>query len=304
MQVLVTGGCGFVGSFVAARFARDGHAVLAVDRRPRALDRRHRAPEVEVATGDVTDRRRTRELVEGHRAEVVVHTAALIGQQRGADDPAEMFAVNVEGTLAVLEAARAIGARVVALSTATLYGIRPDLRPLSEEERPEPVGLYDTTKLMAETLALTYHKVYGLDVVTLRPGYVYGPDNSTGGYFLERAFAGESIDQPIGGDLPLDPTYVRDLVEGIYLAATVRPLRHRLFNITGGVLRHRREVAAIARELVPGARIKLGPGVAEGAHLRGPSDLTRAREELGYEPRFTLEEGMRDWLAWLEAGKR
>ncbi len=114
---------------------------------------------------------------------------------------------------------------------------------------------------------------------------------------VDRAFAGEAVDEPIGADLPQDVTYVRDLAEGIYLAMTVRPIEHRVFNITGGVLRRRREVAEVVRRLVPGARITLGPGIPPTAHLRGPSDLTLARRELGYEPRFTLESGLEDWLA-------
>jgi nucleoside-diphosphate-sugar epimerase len=176
-----------------------------------------------------------------------------------------------------------------------------DLRPLDEDARPEPVGIYDTTKLMAETMVRTYHKVYGLDTVAVRPGYVYGPGNSTGGYYLDRVFAGDSVDEPTGADLPMDATYVRDLADGIYRAATVRPIAHRVFNVTGGVLRRRAEVAAIARRLVPGARIRVGPGIPPTAHLRGPSVLARAEAELGYRPRYTLESGMADWLEWLKA---
>lgn len=140
-----------------------------------------------------------------------------------------------------------------------------------------------------------------LDTVAVRPGYVYGPGASTGGYFLDRLWAGQAVEQAVGGDLPMDVTYVRDLADGIYRTPTVRPLAHRLFNVTGGVLRTRREVAEIAAALVPGARVKLGPGVAPNAHLRGPSRLDRARAELGYEPRFTLEQGMADWLSWLRS---
>jgi nucleoside-diphosphate-sugar epimerase len=302
MRVLITGGCGFVGAFAALELTSDGHQVVCYDRRAVRNDVLERAgPEVALVEGNVLDRDQLDAVVREHGVEAIVHTAAVIGQADGADRPDWMIEINVGGTVNVLEVARAHGLRVVYISTATLYGQHPDLHVLCEDARPEPVGLYDTTKLMAETLAISYHKIYGLDVVALRPGYVYGHHNSTGGYFLDRAFRGEKIEQPVGADLPIDVTYVRDLAQGIRLALTVRPIRSRIFNITGGVMRRRGEVAELARRLVPGAEISLGPGIPPTAHLRGPSDLTRARSELGYEPRYTLEQGMEDWLGWLRA---
>jgi nucleoside-diphosphate-sugar epimerase len=190
---------------------------------------------------------------------------------------------------------------MVLVATASPYGMRPDLQPIDEDVRPDPFGMYDTTKLMAETLAISYHKVYGLDIVSVRPGYVYGPNTWSEGYYLDRVLAGEAIERETGADLPMDVTYVKDLALGIYLALTVRPVRSRIFNITSGALRRRGEVAEIVRRLVPGARISVGPGVPQGTKMRGPSDLTRARTELGYEPRFTLEAGLADWLAHTRA---
>lgn len=306
MQILVTGAGGFVGSFIAARFVQAGHTVIGLDRRPRPLDPRHGAGSIPMIEADLLDHERLRAIVAEVAPTTIVHAAAVISQSDGAADPRRTFQINVDGTLAVLEAARAQAAgsaqsiRLVYLSTATLYGRHPDLQPLDETARPEPVGIYDTSKLMAETMVLTYHKVYGLDSVAVRPGFVYGPETSTGGYYLDRAYRGEVIDEPVGGDLPMDVTYVRDLAEGIYLAATVRPLAHRLFNITGGVLRRRSEVAEIVQRLVPGATLRVGPGIRPEAHLRGPSRLDRAAAELGYRPAYTLEQGLSDWLDWLK----
>jgi UDP-glucose 4-epimerase len=301
VRVLITGGAGFVGSFTALELLEHGHNVVAYDLRAEPNDVLAEAGDrVAVIAGDIRDRAHLERVVREHHIEAIAHTAAVIGQTSGASDPDWMFNINVIGTLNVLEAARAIGARVVYVSTATLYGQHPDLHPLTEDARPDPVGMYDTTKLMAETLVVSYHTIYGLDTVALRPGYVYGHHNSTGGYFLEGVYAGEPVDQEYGADLPMDVTYVKDLALGIRLALTVRPLEHRIFNLTGGVSRKRSEVAELVRQLVPGAQITLGPGIPSTAHLRGPSVLTRARAELGYEPRYTLEAGMADWFQYLQ----
>src|SRR4051794_9670332 len=276
MRVLITGGCGFVGSFTALEFASEGHDVVCYDLRAVESDvleaaRRH-GRKVTVVEGNILDRDRLAATVREHDVEGIAHTAGVIGQERGADDPDWMVEMNVGGTMGVLEVARANNLRVVSISTATLYGQHADLHTLSEDARPEPVGMYDTTKLMAETLAITYHKVYGLDVVAIRPGYVYGHHNSTGGYFLDRAVGGDVIQQENGADLPIDVTYVRDLARGILLAMTVRPITSRIFNITGGVLRKRSDVIEITKRLVPGAKIDVGPGFSPTSHLRGPSD--------------------------------
>jgi nucleoside-diphosphate-sugar epimerase len=301
MRVLITGGTGFVGSFTAAEFARHGHQVVCFDRQLRQpIGLSVEQSGIVLVEGDILDRDSLLRTMRQHQVDAVVHAAAIIGQGDGAANPDRMYEINVGGTVAVLEAVRASNARMVYVSTATLYGQHPDLHPLTEEARPDPVGIYDTTKLMAETLAITYHKVYSLDIVAVRPGYVYGPGNSTGGYFLDRVVAGEGIEHGPGADLPMDVTYVKDLAAGIRLAMTTRPITHRIFNITGGELRRRSEVARIACQLVPGARIELDPGIPPTAHLRGPSDLTRARAELGYAPQFPLEQGMADWLTYLQ----
>jgi nucleoside-diphosphate-sugar epimerase len=124
MRVLVTGAGGFVGSFVAARLVRAGHTVSGLDRRARPLDPRHGVGGITIVEADILDGERVRAVADEVGAEAIVHAAAVISQADGALDPVRTYRINVEGTMAVLEAARARGARLVYVSTSTRTSTR------------------------------------------------------------------------------------------------------------------------------------------------------------------------------------
>lgn len=300
--VLITGGAGFVATHLARRFHEAGIPVWLADLREPSPDLAPLLPpRTRFTRCDVLSPDQLTAALDSSRAGGIVHTAAVVGPGPARADPTRATAVNVLGTQHVLEAARQCGLRVTYLSTATLYGTRPDLQPLCEDDPPDPVSLYDATKLMGETLTLSYARTFGLDVAIVRTGFVYGPGSGIGEYFLPRVLRGESISEPAGYDHPCDFTYVSDLASGLFLAHTTRPLTHRLFNVTGGLLRTRADLARAVRTVVPGASISLGPGLDPDRHLRGACDLTRARTELGYAPRMSLEAGIALWAETLRA---
>jgi nucleoside-diphosphate-sugar epimerase len=301
--VLITGGAGFVAAHLARRFAGAGVRVRLADvRDPGPAVAPFFPPGVERVRADVLDAARLGAAADVPGLEGIVHTAAVVGPGPALADPARATSVNVLGTQRVLDLARERGLRLTYLSTATLYGTRPDLRPLAEDDPPDPVSHYDATKLMGEVLVRSYVRSFGLDATVVRTGFVYGPGSGIGEYFLPRVLRGEAVTEPTGGDHPCDFTYVADLAEGLFLAHARRPLEHRLFNVTGGVLRTRGDLAAAVRAAVPGAAISLGPGVDPQRHLRGACDLTRARTALGYAPAYTLEAGIAAWAAALRGG--
>ena len=283
MKILITGGCGFVGRQVARIGVERGHSVLRGDVAGGA--------DVEL---DVTDAKQVDECATGQ--DVVVHCAAVVGPGPAKADPRLAVRVNVTGTANVVEAARQHGVRVVYLSTATLYGNRPDLRPLRESDAPEPVSHYDATKYAAEVVCQSYRKDFGVEVVCVRTGFVYGPGYSTGEYFVEAAMRGEAVSQENGADSPCDFTYVKDLARGLVLAAERGGLPEPIYNVTGGVLRTRGEFAEAVREAIPEADIQIGSGRNPTMHLRGPCALELAKRDLGFEPDFTVERGVRDWV--------
>ncbi|MBT6146552.1 MAG: NAD(P)-dependent oxidoreductase, partial [Gemmatimonadetes bacterium] len=291
--VLITGAAGFVGRYTAHCFQRQGWKVWGYDLRPPAAP----SPGMEFIQGDILDPVQLQRAVVASGATGIIHQAGIIGEPLCRADQARAVAVNVQGTSAVLEIARAHDLRFTFISTATLYGRDPTLRPLAEEDPADPVGIYDATKHMAETLCLTYGKAWGVDVTAVRTSFVYGEGHQVGTYYLDDAREGRSIQEAAGADHPCEYTYVKDVARGIFLAHTVRPLRHRLFNITSGVQHPRKDLIALVRAAIPDARIDVGPGISESANLRGPCQIHRARIELGYEPAYSLETGFADWLA-------
>lgn len=289
--VLVTGGSGMVAQHVAEAAIARGHQVCLADMA--WPEERMWIDGVERVSFDIRDKAACID----HAADVVaiVHCAAVVGPARSRVDPLFTLDVNVTGTANLLEAAFATGARLVNVSTATLYGNRPDLAPLHETDPTDPLSVYDGTKLMAEAWCAAHRRTYGSDVASFRTGFVYGRGNQIGEYFLPRVLAGDVVTENAGGDHPCDFTYVVDLAEGLVAAALAPHLDNTVYNITGGRLRLRRDLADAVKALVPQAHISQVPGIDPGRHLRGASVLDRAREDFGWAPRFTLESGLADW---------
>jgi nucleoside-diphosphate-sugar epimerase len=298
-RVLITGAAGFVGSHTARYFVQQGWQVIGYDL---AKSGGILNNDVTCIFGDILDQKALESAVTQYDVSGIVHLAATVREPGCLDNPGPAVQVNVVGTTHVLELARKHNLRVTYLSTATLYGRDPDLHPLSEDSPVSPVGIYDTTKYMAEALCMTYHKVFGTDVTAVRTGFVYGPGQGIDRYFVEHVSQGIALSEHEGADHPCDYTYVKDLAKGLFLAHSVRPIQHRLFNITGGHLYRRQDLVKIVKDAFPDAQIHLGKGINEKLNLRGVCLIDRARQELGYEP-LSLEAGVADWVRELQVAQ-
>lgn len=288
---LVTGGSGMVAQHVAEHAIALGHDVRLADL---SWPEERLWVEGPARLGfDIRDAAACRRHAAG--ATAIIHCAAVVGPARSRVDPRLTLEVNVTGTANLLEAAHAAGARLINVSTATLYGNRPDLLPLHETDPADPLTIYDGTKLMGETWCAAHRRTYGSDSASFRTGFVYGRGNQIGEYFLPRVLAGEAVDESAGRDHPCDFTYVVDLAEALVAAALAPALPNPVYNVTGGVLRTRGEFAQAVRDLLPGAEITQGAGIDPARHLRGPSVLERAKADFGWSPRFSLAQGLADW---------
>lgn len=295
--LLVTGGSGMVAQHVAEAAIAAGRDVLLAD--SAWPENRTWVRGAERATFDIRDKSACRDNARGVAA--IIHCAAVVGPARARADPLLTLDVNVAGTANLLQAAFEVDARLINVSTATLYGHRPDLSPLRESDPADPLTIYDGTKLMTETWCASHRRTYHSDVASFRTGFVYGRGNQIGEYLLPKVLDGQAVSEPAGRDHPCDFTYVVDLAEALLAAALAPELANDVYNVTGGVLRTRGELAAAVRALAPSAKIVQGAGIDPARHLRGPAVLERARQDFGWRPRFTLESGLADWLTRIEA---
>jgi len=323
MKVLVTGATGFVGSHVAERLVADGHSVRTIVRATSDTSFVDKLG-IEKIVGDLTVKDCVKRAVEG--VEAVVHCAAKVGDW----GPVEQYrAVNVDAFRTLLEAAAEVGLRrFVYISTLGVYEAR-DHRGTDESEEPpaEHMDGYTQTKVEAERLALQFHRERGLPIVILRPGFVYGPrDRTVLPRLLESIHVGRF--RYFGsGEQAMNCIYVGNLVEAVMLALEKDEAVGEVFNLTDDEPVSKRRFVGTAAKLagypeptrsIPLWLARLLAAVMETiAKLKGSDkaplvnkarvkflglnldfSCRKARERLGYRPKWSFEEGMRATIDW------
>lgn len=304
MRALVTGGFGFIGWHISRELSSRGDEVAALSRNPPS----DISDGIKAIKGDVSHLSSVISALKESGAEFIVHSAALLTAE-SQRNPVLSFDVNVKGALNVLEAARLMDLRrVIFISSTAVYGITREGEPVGEDYPKNPVTLYGAQKLFAEHLGENYRNNYGLSFVALRLPIVYGPGQSRRGFsafkeIVEKPLLGEKAVVEVGGDQKYDAVYVKDVARSVWLASRAGDLRHSAFNIGAGNQCTLWDLAGIVKKYVPGARIEIGPGFDIAEPIRGPLDLRRAKEELGYVPTYDLENGVKDYIETI-SGKR
>jgi UDP-glucose 4-epimerase len=300
MRALVTGGGGFIGSNVVRALLARGDDVRVLDNfstgsRANLVGLEH---DVQLVEGDLRSYERVHAAVRG--AEVVFHQGALPSVPRSVQDPLTTTAVNVEGTLNVLLAARDEGVRrIVNASSSSVYGNSGEL-PRVESQAPDPISPYAVAKLGAERFCVSFTRVYGLETVALRYFNVFGPrQDPTSQYaavvprFIRAIADGQPVTVHGDGEQSRDFTYVENVVEANLLAAEAAEGAGRVLNVaTGGS----ETVNTLAETIgsILGKPVEKTFGPAQPGDVRESwADVSAARETIGYEPRVGFEEGLR-----------
>jgi len=325
--VLVTGGTGFVGTYVCRLVAAKGRTAIAAGIEPFTAEGLFAlgpgAGSVRFVPADVRDLAALEAICKAHKPDAIVHAAGLLGHDNSLRNPVQTYAVNVGGTVNVLEAARVCGVpKVLAISSNAAYHQRErdafdETHPTTSLSSGNPNAHYGASKMAAEQVALAYHTFHGIDAVVIRITSVYGfgmkPGQMQLKQIVEGAVDGRHVAIASGGRVVRDYTYVEDAARGIVdiLDFDTRGLPQRIYNIARGELTSTFDIAAAARAAVPGARIDVADKMTEfetaTLRQRAPLDSARAAQVFGYESRYALRDGIKayaDLYAAFKADKR
>jgi UDP-glucuronate 4-epimerase len=300
MRYVVTGAAGFIGSHLAEALAADGHDVVGVDCFTDHYDPAEKEANAhgrDVVRIDLADQRLDLAGVDG-----VFHLAGQPGVRSFGEAFPLYLRRNVLATQLVFEAAAAAGVRVVFASSSSVYG-DAEAYPTHEDADPRPLSPYGITKLACEHLAHTYARSFGLDAVLLRYFTVYGPRQRPDMFFrrvCERLLDGGRFEMYGSGEQSRSFTYVADVLDATR-AAMEDGRAGRIYNVGGGGEVTNLEAVALFEE-VSGRRLDVRyVDVAKGDMKRTLADVTRIRDEVGWEPKTLLRDGMQAMWSWAAA---
>ncbi|MEW6410732.1 MAG: SDR family oxidoreductase [Nitrospirota bacterium] len=307
-RLLVTGGAGFIGSNTIEELLRQGHTVKVIDNfsTGKKENIEEFLDDIELITGDIRDKAVLRKAVED--VDFVIHLAALGSVQKSVADPVTTHDVNSTGTLNLLMASKETGVkRVVYASSSSVYGESPVL-PKNEIMTPMPLSPYAVSKLIGEYYCMVFFHLYGLETVSLRYFNVYGkkqdPDS------LYAAVIPKFVNTLLKGDKPViygdgeqsrDFTFIEDCVQATIKACASEKGVGKIFNVGYGESITINNLFKLISSLLG---INSEPIYGEGRNgdiRHSLSDITRAREFLGYRPQYTIRAGIDKLISWYKS---
>jgi UDP-glucose 4-epimerase len=317
MNILVTGGAGFIGGHLSESFVDAGHDVTTLDILEPFYDLGLKEHNIDVAReaaqtngsyefieGSTTDKALVDDIVED--TDIIYHQAAQAGVRASVEDPTKVTEYNINGSQTILEAARKHDVdRVVNASSSSVYG-KPEYLPYDEAHPNEPVSPYGASKLAVEHYMRVYNEVYGLPTVSLRYFTVYGPrmrPNMAISNFVSRCMRSESPEIYGNGKQTRDFTYVDDIVEANHMLLTDDSADGETMNIGSTDNIDIAILAEVIRDKIdPSLEIKYTEareGDAEHTH----ADISKANELIGYEPSRDIREGVSEFIEWYEQNR-
>lgn len=301
-NVLVTGGSGLIGWRASEALLGAGHDVVVYDLVPNHANLAALPTEVAVVAGDVCDLSKILHTIKQYRVDHVLRLAAYI-TEFARTDPAGAFRVNTLGTAGIFDAALALDVRrVVWTSSVTVLAVGAgyDNTPVNEDHSVITSEPYGASKHATEVVADVYRETRDLDVIGIRPAMVYGLGRFGGGTGLFNAAVRRiALGEPsgfLGSETLHQPMYNRDMAALLVDALFVERPTHHLFNMPSERSYSNDELVTVLRGVCPEAQIHIDP-IPDYIPKVPVMNGSRARDELGFTPRYSLEDGVREMVA-------
>jgi UDP-glucose 4-epimerase len=308
--ILITGGLGFIGLHTARNLIDLGEQVVLtqyrVAREPDFI-KSDMGKNAFVEQLDVTDAKRLEEIGKKHKITGIVHLAV---PGLNALSPAEDFKVNMDGLINMMEAARTWEVKRLGLasSNAIYTGVREG--PFKEDIPLRMIGANptETWKKAFEVIGSHYAQRTNLDIVMLRIAGIYGPlYHSMANLPSRLVHAAVKGDEPVmRGDTFADDAgdmcYVKDCGQGIARLMTADSLPNKVYNIGSGTATKNSELVGAIQKVIPNFKIDLKPGSGPQARANGYGDISKIKQDVGYQPQFPIDKAIGDYIGWLKAG--
>ena len=314
MKVLVTGGAGFIGSHIVERLLRGGEEVVVVDNFDPYYDIRLKEKNVEMfkgnpnytfVRGNILDRELMRPIIK--EVDAVIHMAAQAGVRASIENPRKTFEVNAYGTFQLLELCMDSDVKkFINASSSSVYG-KVKYLPIDEEHPKEPISPYGVSKLSAEHYCRVFYEVYGLKTVNLRYFTVYGPrmrPDLAISIFTRNALQNKPIEIFGDGSFTRDFTYIDDAVELTIKCLNSSNANGETFNVGSG---KRITILDLAKKIIEinnsKSRIVFSDR-KKGDMEHTQADISKAMKVLGYNPKYSLDEGLKVFSEWVRMGAK
>jgi nucleoside-diphosphate-sugar epimerase len=313
MNVLVTGGAGFLGGYIMASLLREGHEPFAYDIAPPGAEALAVAPEIAMRfrAGQINDIARLFAICRSEKIEAIIHSAGMVGLEPSLEQPIATYQANIMGLVNVCEVARQLSMRrVVFVSSNAAYhrgsgATLVETDPVFSIRDANPAGHYGTSKMAGEAIGLAYANFQNLDFLAIRITAVYGFGMRSPMYIkpmVENSVLGKPTRFATGGRMKRDYTHVLDCSDGIVaalLAPPWKPGEQRVINVASGHARTASEVAQIVRDTIQGADIEIGEELTaleeRNVKMRTSLDIAAAKRLLNWSPQWPLERGVAEY---------
>jgi len=312
MNILVTGAAGFIGSHVCEHFIKLGHSVIGLDNfdsfypiefKEQNLEDLNKSTRFQFYEADIRDKKGLDDIFRDANIEVVIHLAAKAGVRPSIESIEEYYDVNVNGTVNLLESMRKNGVKkMLFASSSSIYGNNAKV-PFSEADPVDnPISPYASTKKSGELLCHVYHHLYNFDITCLRFFTVFGPRQRPD-LAIHKFTRLIEEEKPIpfygDGSTSRDYTYIADIVDGINCA--INHLKgYQIFNLgESNVITLNQLVRTIENTLNKKAILNKQP-MQPGDVNKTYADISRAKSEIGYNPKFDFETGIKEFVEWYE----